>query len=61
MDVEVAVYDALGRRVATALQGAFEAGVHEAPIDLSALPAGLYVARLIADGAVETVRFTVTR
>ena len=47
-DVELAVYDALGRRVAVVLDGALGAGDHAARLDASALPSGLYLVRLTA-------------
>ncbi|GAB5537867.1 MAG: hypothetical protein Rubg2KO_41160 [Rubricoccaceae bacterium] len=63
-EVELSVYDALGRLVASLVNGSVDEGTHEAPADLSALPAGVYVARLSvrgSDSTVESVRFTVTR
>ena len=54
------LYDALGREVARPLDGAVE-GLAEVRLDASALPAGLYVARLVANGRAETVRFSVVR
>lgn len=54
------VYDALGREVARPVDGAVE-GVVEARLDASALPAGVYVARLTTAGRTETVRLTVVR
>ena len=60
-EVQVSVYDVLGRRVALVAAGAFEAGRHEAALDASALPAGLYVVRLQAGGAARSQRLTVAR
>ena len=54
------VYDALGREVARPVEGAVS-GLVEAALDVSNLPAGLYVARLTADGRSETVRLSVVR
>ena len=48
--VTLAVYDALGRRVATLVAGPVGAGVHEARLAAGALPSGLYVYRLDAAG-----------
>ena len=59
-DAALVVYDALGREVARAFDGS-ASGTTEARFDAGALPAGLYVARLVADGRVETVRFSVLR
>ena len=58
--LRLAVYDLLGRRVAEQPERTLPAGAHELPLDLSALPTGVYVVR--ASGAVEaTQRTTVTR
>ena len=59
-EATLVIYDALGREVARPVGGAVD-GVVEARIDAGALPAGLYVARLTADGRTETVRFSVVR
>ena len=65
-DVRVAIYDALGRSVATLADGPRTAGEHEVAFDASDLPAGVYLIRLEAvgdDGAahVETRRLTFVR
>ncbi len=49
--VRLAVYDVLGRRVATLADDVRSAGDHTAAFDASALPNGTYVVRLEADGA----------
>jgi hypothetical protein len=54
------VYDALGREVARLLDGPTH-GSEEITLDAGALPAGLYVARLVAGDRVETARLTVLR
>ena len=59
-EATLTVYDALGREVARLVDGAVE-GLVEASVDASALPAGLYVARLVVEGRVETTRFSVVR
>ena len=59
-EATLVVYDALGREVARPVEGRVS-GVVEASVDVSALPAGLYVARLAVDGRTETVRFSVVR
>ena len=59
-EATLVVYDALGREVARPLDGPVE-GVTEARLDAHGLPAGLYVARLTADGRTETARFSVVR
>jgi hypothetical protein len=60
-DVRLAVYDVLGREVAVLVDGQVEAGAHTAVFDASALAAGTYVYRLVAEGQVETGRLTVAR
>ena len=59
--VDVGLYDALGRRVATLAQGTQPAGDLVLDVDASALPAGVYVVRLRADGAQATARLSVVR
>ena len=54
------VYDALGREVARPVEGSVS-GVVEAQLDAAALPAGVYVARLVTGAGTETVRLTVVR
>ncbi len=65
-DVQVVVYDVLGREVAVLAEGLHEAGRHEAAFDASRLSGGVYVvrARIIpADGAarVFTQKLTLLR
>ena len=55
--VTLALYDALGRRVAVLDEGSREAGMHDVPIDPARLPAGLYVIRLITPEGVRTRTF----
>ncbi|RJP78425.1 MAG: T9SS C-terminal target domain-containing protein [Candidatus Zixiibacteriota bacterium] len=50
--VRLAVYDALGRRTATLLDGVRPAGVHEAVWDASGVASGIYFFRLEAGGRV---------
>ena len=59
-EATLVVYDALGREVARPVDGAVS-GVVEASFDGSALPAGLYVARLTTAAGTETVRLSVVR
>jgi 1,4-alpha-glucan branching enzyme len=60
-DVRLDAYDVLGRRVATLAEGVQAAGAHEAPLDASSLPAGVYVLRLTAGSRTTTARVTVAR
>lgn len=46
MDVELAVYNTLGQRVALLADGPMEAGSHEAVFDAGSLPSGIYFYRL---------------
>ena len=54
------VFDVLGRRVSTAYDGLLAEGTTVA-VDVSALPAGVYVLQLVAEGHVDTARFVVAR
>ena len=56
--VDLAVFDALGRRVAMLTSANFEAGVHRFSLEATDLPAGVYVARLVLDGRMSTRRIT---
>ena len=57
--VRLSVVDALGREVAVLVEGAVEAGRHQAVVDAGSLPAGTYLVRLVpADGEVATERLT---
>ena len=49
--VTLAVYDALGREVARLVDGEIPAGAHTATFEAGALPAGVYLVRMQADGA----------
>jgi hypothetical protein len=60
-DVRLAVYDALGREVAVALDGPQAAGRHAVSLDTARLPAGVYVVRLQAGATVAVQRLTVVR
>ncbi len=58
----VAVYDALGRRVAVLADGAHSAGAHEAVWEAGpSIPAGVYVVRVQAGNGVQTARMTLVR
>ena len=54
--VALAVFDALGRRVAVLVDGVQEAGAHRAVFEAAALPAGVYLVRLTAEGQTATQR-----
>lgn len=57
----VAVYDLLGREVAVLASGAQPAGRTEVTLDAAALPAGLYVVRLVGETAAATQKVVVVR
>lgn len=59
--VRVEVFDLLGRRVATLLEGAVAAGEHVLAVDASALSPGLYVVRAQGEGFSESRRLVVVR
>ncbi|PAP75047.1 T9SS type A sorting domain-containing protein [Rubrivirga marina] len=59
--VRLSVIDALGREVATLIDGVRPAGTHDAVVDVSGLPPGLYLTRLNADGEVVTRPMVVAR
>ena len=59
-EATLVIYDALGREVARPVDGTVEGAV-EAQFDAAALPAGLYVARLVAGDRVETTQLSVIR
>jgi len=59
--ITIALYDLSGRRVATVLDGEMTAGRHDDSYDASALPPGVYLARLSTDAGSLTERLVITR
>ena len=57
----LAVYDALGRRVAVLADGPVAAGAHTATLDAASMAPGVYVLRLEAEGGALTRTVTVVR
>lgn len=57
----VAVYDVMGRRVATLLSGDLSAGSHALTLDASGWASGTYFVRVTANGRSETQPFRVIR
>jgi hypothetical protein len=53
-DVTLDVFDVLGRKVATLVEGRVSAGSHQVTFNAAPLPAGVYVYQLKADGAAQT-------
>ncbi len=60
-DVDVSVYDLLGRRVATLAQGQTAAGRHTVRLDAGSLAPGVYVVRMSAGTFLAIRRVTVVR
>jgi hypothetical protein len=60
-DVHLAVYDALGRHVATLADEEQAAGRKQVTFDARRLPSGIYFVRLRADGRTATRQMTVVR
>ncbi len=48
MDIEISVYNIIGNKVATLIKGKVEAGNHQITWDASNMPAGTYIARMMA-------------
>lgn len=59
--VRLTAYDALGREVAVLADGARTAGAREAMLDGAALPAGVYLVRLVAEERSATRTVTILR
>ena len=60
-DIKAAVYDVLGRRVATLTEGAHAAGPHALDVETAGWAPGVYTVRVRAGEAVATQRLTVVR
>ncbi len=52
--VELKVYDVAGREVATLVERELDPGLHRTVFDAGDLPSGVYFARMVAGGFVET-------
>ncbi|NNF57962.1 MAG: T9SS type A sorting domain-containing protein [Rhodothermaceae bacterium] len=59
--VTVAVYDALGRRVAALHDGSLTAGTHSLRFEAEGLPGGVYLVRATSADAAQTQRVTLLR
>ena len=59
--VQVQVYDLLGRRVTTLAHEHVAAGRHERQVPVHRLAAGTYFMRMVAGGTVQTQRLTIVR
>ncbi len=61
VDVKLVVYDILGRRVKTILDGHTEAGFHKVVFDASHLSSGVYIYQIRAGDFVETYQMTLVK
>ncbi len=61
MSVSLAVYNALGQKVAQLAQGQVQAGYHETIFDGIALPSGVYFYRLVADQYMQVRKLVLLR
>ncbi len=59
--IELSVYDVLGRKVVTLVEGMQDAGEHTVSFDGSSLASGVYLYRLTAGGLVQTRRMVLTK
>ena len=59
--VTLAIYDVTGREVARLVDAPLEAGYHDATWDASALPSGVYLYRLCAEGFTQTRRMVLVK
>ncbi|MEL6615284.1 MAG: SMP-30/gluconolactonase/LRE family protein [Bacteroidota bacterium] len=58
-EVDVALYDSLGRRIRTVVQGLQSSGTHQVGIDVSDLASGVYVVSVAVEGRLESRRLVV--
>lgn len=56
--VDLALFDALGRRVKTLEQGAKSSGAHQVPLSFTEFPQGIYFCRLLVRDGAREKRFT---
>lgn len=60
-DVELTIYNMLGQKVATLLNGRISAGTHSVSWDASRFASGMYIYRLKANGVVKSKRLTLIK
>ena len=58
---QIAIYDALGRFVKTAVSATLRPGSHSAYLDLADVPVGTYFVKVTSGDAAKTARFTIVR
>ncbi len=59
--IQLQLYDLLGRKLATLVNGNFRAGAHEVTLDQEALPSGIYLLKLTAGAEALTVKVVITK
>ncbi|MFC1547268.1 YCF48-related protein [Candidatus Neomarinimicrobiota bacterium] len=59
--VTLAIYDLLGREVATLVDGYIQPGTHEAVWDAGSFPSGIYLARLTTPGYSKTIKLVLLK
>jgi hypothetical protein len=59
--ITLAVYNTVGQKVATLVEGEMARGSHEVIFDAGGLASGVYIARLSAGGTVQTMRMQFVR
>ena len=59
--IRLKVYDLLGREVVTLLDNAMKVGYHQAVWNASAVPSGLYIMRMEAEGRIQAAKVAVIR
>jgi hypothetical protein len=60
-NVELSVYNVQGQLVQTLVNGMLESGHHELSFDASALPSGLYLAKMATSQGTTVTRLTLTK
>jgi len=60
-EIRIEIYDVVGRRLATPVQGWYAAGAHRLDVPVADLASGVYVARLVRGSQVSTTKLTVLR
>lgn len=60
-NVQIAVYDMLGRRVQILLNESMQPGRYEARFDARQLSSGMYMVRMVADGHSQTMNITLVK
>ncbi len=59
-DVEIALFDVLGRKIQTLVDGPVSAGRHSTYLSAADFPAGVYFVRMVSEGQTATRQLTIT-